>query len=280
MRFETSQPKLPALRVEVTGGRRLLIRQSGRVVLLGRQRAQHRGVHFFRTNRFTSPLPHITAAQAREIRGERWTHQFASWLRDAGEGPLHDGDWTLAWGMPRWSVAKYWTRLYDVDRDLGHITWFGYGDPEEDARDILPLRRLSAPDADRVRAFRRQHREGVLPPVLLWWVSGLNALLVLDGHDRLTAALAENAVPDVVVLAPTVHPQWVVARSEWAVRAYEERMAYHGHDIGFLGQRLADEINALDRTEAETRAWLLSGGREEWDRLATELAPGSPLHEA
>jgi hypothetical protein len=35
--------------------------------------------------------------------------------------------------------------------------------------------------AARVRSYRRQVREGIMAPALLWWVSGLNTLLVLDG---------------------------------------------------------------------------------------------------
>lgn len=180
--------------------------------------------------------------------------------------------------MPSWMIPAY--------PDQGHITWFRYGDPPGDARDILPLRRLSAVDADRVKAYRRQHREGILPPVLLWWVSGLSALVVVDGHDRLTAALAEGAVPDVVVLAPAADPQWVSAVQRRPVRDYEERVAhlrngpagpFTDDKIARAGGRLAADLNHIARTEGRTRAWPIPGGRAAWDHLVAELAPGSPL---
>lgn len=92
-------PARPGLRVEVAAGRKLLIRQSERVVLLGRQRTGpvHYGVYYARTGRYRSPLPPVTAAHARRIReaskvrddwAARWVSQFGSWLDAAAEGPL------------------------------------------------------------------------------------------------------------------------------------------------------------------------------------------------
>jgi hypothetical protein len=263
LRLEVDAPARPGLRVEVTTGRRLLLRQGDEVVLLGVQRSAHRGVHYSRTGRFRAPLSPVGAALARRMRepadawAARWTHWFADGLLAADQGPVHAGRWTLAWGMPGWSVAAHWARLARVDPDHGHITWFGYGDPDDDQRDILPLRRLAGPDADRVRSYRRQVREGVLPPVLLWWVSGMNTLLVLDGHDRISAALAEDAVPEVVVLAPAPDPAWVRASHEQLLR--DRR----GPGPGFPGQLLD-----IARSEGRTRAWLLPGGTAAWEAQA------------
>ncbi|WP_435586945.1 hypothetical protein [Micromonospora aurantiaca (nom. illeg.)] len=278
------RPSRPALRVEVAGGRRLLIRQAGRVVLLSRQRARARGVFYARTGLYRSPIPPIGAAHARRIRetsadddawAARWAHQFTDWLQAAEDGPLHGGCWALARGMPSWSVPGHWQRFQDVDPDRGHITWFGYGDPDEDQRDVLPLRRLSAAGAGRVRSYRRQLREGVLPPALLWWVSGLNTLLVLDGHDRLTAALAEQAVPEVLVLAPAVDPEFASAWQRRLVREYVGRMTSpHPARGDSVSRRLATALGDIARTEGRTRAWPLPGGSAVWDRYATELAPG------
>jgi hypothetical protein len=218
----------------------------------------------------------------------RWTYQLAAWLQAGADGPLHAGRWTLAWGMPSWAVPALWSRLRDVDPGHGHITWFGYGDPDDDARDVLPLRRLSAVHADRVKSYRRQYREGVLPPVLLWWVSGLASLLVVDGHDRITAALAEGGVPEVVVLAPAADPRWTSAVQRPLVRAYDERVGHlqnsaadpvTGTRIARLGNRLLADLNDLARTEGRTKAWPVPGGRAAWDDLAAELPPGSPLEQ-
>lgn len=280
--LEVERPARPGLRVEVASGRRLLLRQADRTALFGVQRTGCWGVHYARTGRFRSPLPLISAALARQIRetsaddewARRWTHRFIDWLSAAADGPLHTGSWTFARGMPSWAAPKSWARLPAFDPDRGHITWFGYGDPDEDARDILPLRKLLPPDAARVKAFRRQFREGVLPPVLLWWVSGLNTLLVIDGHDRVAAALAEGSVPEVVVLAPAVDPVWLSAWGRIQIRAYEGRMTQVAPPAADLGRRLARELSESARIEGGSRAWLVPGGAAAWDRDAATLVPG------
>lgn len=65
---------------------------------------------------------------------------------------------------------------------------------------VFRLRRPSARDASRVRLWRKRAREGVLPPVLVSYVSGLTMFALLDGHDRLAAAVAEGLSPPVMVL--------------------------------------------------------------------------------
>jgi hypothetical protein len=200
-------------------------------------------------------------------------------LTAAAAGPLHAGRWTLTAGMPSWAVAGHWRRLHLVDPDQGHITWFGHGDPVEDQRDVLPLRRLSPGDAGRVRAYRRQAREGVLPPAVLWWVSGLDTLVVLDGHDRIVAALFEDAVPEVLVLAPAPQPRWAAAVQAHALRAYGGRMAALDDAAGpapvaVVNRRLAWDLADIARQPGRTRAWPLPGGRVAWDRHTRELAPG------
>lgn len=53
----------------------------------------------------------------------------------------------------------------------------------------------------RVKWWRKQCREGALPPVLVWFIAGLAAFVILDGHDRLQAALAEGIAPQFLVLS-------------------------------------------------------------------------------
>jgi hypothetical protein len=260
---------------------------------LALQRARYRGVYYARTGLYRSPIPPISATQARHTRhrsseddtwAARWAHQFTDSLEVAAEGPLHTGRWTLARGMPSWSVPAHWHRLHAVDPDQGHITWFGYGDPDEDVRDVLPLRRLSPINAGRVKSYRRQLREGILPPALLWWVSGLNTLLVLDGHDRITAALAEQTLPEVIVLAPAGDPQWIWMAQRRPIREYEGRIEHlqaqldQGDALAKVRitnatHRLAGDLDDIARSEGRTRAWLLPGGRAAWDQQVAELAP-------
>ncbi|MGP8297789.1 hypothetical protein ACTPOK_07505 [Streptomyces inhibens] len=289
-------PDRPSLRVDVADGRRLVLFQGEQVVLLARQRATLRGVHYVRTGRYDSPLPPLRADAARARRETHpddtdawfagWAQHFASGLHSSLNGPLHGGNWQLTPGLPRqWDIAANWARLPHHDPPIGHITWFGYGDPVEDARDILPLRPLSAPDAARVKAYRRQYREGVLPPVLLWWVGGLDTFLVLDGHDRLAAALAENGRPAVLALARELPDQWATRYAQPLISEYEHRAAQLA-DAGAEGDplaalraraasgRLGQQLHELVTARAPTWSWPLPGGAAAWDELARRHAPG------
>lgn len=290
MSLRIDHPVRPGLRMECADGGRLLLTQGDKPVLFARQRATHRGVHYARTGRYVSPLAPLRAADDRALAAlappgsEEWTGRWAArWakeLRRADEGPLHEGDWHLAPMLPGWFVEHHWATLLPHDTDRGHLTWFGHGDPVEDARDLLPLRALSAPDAPRVQAYRRRFREGVLAPVLLWWISGLNVPVVLDGHDRLVAALAEGGRPRILLLSRAVDAAYVAVCSERPLREYEERMAalepgpLAPVKAGAASRRLADALTAIERATEITRAWPLAGGVPAWERAAAAHVPG------
>ncbi|MGW5421549.1 hypothetical protein [Streptomyces sp. NPDC003943] len=288
MRIE--QPVRPGLRMECADGGRLVLTQGDRPVLFARQRASHRGVHYARTGRYASPLAPLRAGTARAVAAfaapgsDAWTERWAAYaeaeLRVAAGGPLHEGDWNLGPMTPGWFVDGNWAGLLAHDPDRGHLTWFGHGDPAEDARDLLPLRALSDPGAARVRAYRRQYREGVLPPVLLWWISGLNSPVVLDGHDRLVAALAEGGRPEVLLLSRAVDAAYVALCAARPVEEYAYRMAALGGGPldgvrgAVAGQALAKALRAIERTPEITRAWPVAGGVAGWERAVAAQVPG------
>ncbi|MEV0373268.1 hypothetical protein AB0I10_26220 [Streptomyces sp. NPDC050636] len=285
-------PARPPLRFEVADGRRMVLLQGEKVVLLARQRVTHFGVHYARTGRYASPLPPLRADVARIHREAcpdddawfaRWAHHFADELRDSPNGPLHEGDWQFRPGMSSYAVDAFWESLWH-DPDRGHIAWFS-GSPEEDSRDILALRPLSDPDAARVKAYRRQYREGVLPPVLLWGISALDCCVVLDGHDRLLAALAEGGRPPVLRLNREHQGESPRLYAQPAIRTYEERVARLGREqaagdplaevrIANASRSLAKELQDLFSASHLTRSWPLSGGAPAWDALARQHAPG------
>ena len=45
---------------------------------------------------------------------------------------------------------------------------------------------------------------GECPPVLIWFITGLQAYVVLDGHARLRAFQLEGKVPEYMVLKPVI----------------------------------------------------------------------------
>ncbi len=115
---------------------------------------------------------------------EKWAKAFAKMLRDGPESMLHNGIWRLApiASLQPAEISKI------VEQDAyAHVDW--------DIGDYLypiTLRDMSAADSGRVKAWRKHARLGTLPPILLYWVSGLDACVVLDGHDRLLAARLEE----------------------------------------------------------------------------------------
>lgn len=254
------RPGPPPLRFETADGGRLVLRQSGRLLLLGREEeggCSHEGLYVHRHPGYRSPLPPARAARTRDP--GTWVHAYARRLEETPEGPLHDGRWQL---LRRHHFPPYvWRTDFERGWPGCHLRWCGDG-----WQGVVPLRPLSPPDAPRVKAYRRQAREGTLAPVLLWWVTPLDGWLLLDGHDRAVAALLEGGTPPCVVLSrlPDEH--------EWRREAAHLTAAWT-EDGTPLTERHATVLASLPYETAPTRTWPLPGGRPAWD----DLAPRSML---
>ncbi|MEV5799865.1 hypothetical protein [Streptomyces collinus] len=252
-----------------SAGRRLLLSQGERPVLLADVDVRHEGVDFWRTDEYRSFVPPLRAETGRVLAGsaERWAHRFAGYLADSPDSPLHDGRWLLSHESPfrRWrhagtSHAEYWSSMLVEGHPDGYIDWFLHSGSWE----VLPLRPMPGTDDSRVKAYRKQAREGTLPPVLLWWVSGLDCHLVLDGHARLAAAIAESVEPPLLHMHRTVSRDDLAAGVDDAVGAYEDELArfaglraVHGPAVpdgaATAGPRLARRLRDLDAARAVPR---------------------------
>ncbi|MET7703588.1 hypothetical protein [Streptomyces sp. NPDC005485] len=270
----SDRPGPPPLRFEAARGGRLLLRQGGRPVLLGRMRGESccRDLFLHRLGGFRSPLPPLRSAAMRSP--VDWLHRYTRLLEDAEEGPLDEGRWHLA----RRTVFEpgIWTE--DLVRDwpgarlelLCGGGWHG----------IVPLRPFSAPDAPRVKAYRKHARDGTLAPVLLWWVSFLDGWLILDGHDRAVAALAEGGNPACVVLARAMPDEKWRRLAEQMTSGHEQHMARLAalpDTPGIARQRTAlergfgDAVAEVSYDHDATRTWPLPGAPVTWDALAAEV---------
>lgn len=289
--FDVGAPARPDLRVEVTAGRRMLLRQGERPLLFARITEDYYGVDFLRAGEVRSPIAPCRALRARALADlgpdeavVRWAHAFAEELAMAAEGPLHTGRWILT----RYDPGNRFEHLRPAERWLllagdhdGHINWFS----TPSAGDIVPLRVPSALDSGRVKAYRKQARDGTLPPILLWWISGLSCHVLLDGHDRFAAALAEDREPPVLVLALQGDEEEKDVSRDWALRHYARAMAQAESQIragvshaftGFVAvnRQLGDALNAVEGIRARTRAWPIRGGVDVWRRQADATDPG------
>ncbi|MER6029508.1 hypothetical protein [Streptomyces sp. NPDC001851] len=273
-----------------SAGQRLLVSRLSRPVLLAVVDERLQGVDFWRTDEHRSVVPPLRADVARALAGspERWAHRFAQYLIDSPDSPLHEGRWLLSRESPLRrrrhagaSHAEYWDSMLVDGHPDGYIDWFVHSGSWE----VLPLRPMPGADDSRVKAYRKQAREGTLPPVLLWWVSGLDCHLILDGHARLAAAIAESVEPPLLQLHRTVPRDDLAARTDEAVGFYEHELArfaelraVHGPTVpdgaATAGPQLVRLLHDLDTAEQPTWAWPLPGGEDQWRRIAREVTEG------
>lgn len=123
-----------------------------------------------------------------------WAKTFAKALSSpelCPVSPLGEGFWYLE---PQTLPAGTIQSIVQQAFDSGHANF--------DCRSIaaFTLRPMSHESNGRVKWWRKVVRQGLLPPILLYWFSGLDSYIVLDGHDRLLAAALENKQIDAISL--------------------------------------------------------------------------------
>lgn len=286
--LDVEQPGYPALKVEVAGRGLLVLRQNGRVALMAQVDGDHFGVEYAETSHFRSPIPPIRAAYAASlgtedpngVRQARWAHHFAAALTSSTGGPLHTGRWVISGDATHLrpairasTLAERWEVVL-LPGNQGYIDWF----VDNGSWQILPLRPLADPDTGRVKAYRKQAVEGILAPVLLWWISGLDCYVLLDGHDRLVSALSENIEPPLFCLS-SVSTQQAARDTDTALSRYArtagalERQVTAGTPgaadaLAAVNRRLAKSLKTIETAYGVTRAWPLRGGTAGWNALA------------
>jgi hypothetical protein len=140
--------------------------------------------------------------------------------------------------------------------------------------DLTPLvLRAPSPASDgRVKAFRKLARDHTLPPVVLWYVTGLQRYIVIDGHERLHAALLEGIAPRcLAVLDLSAAPADFDARKAAAIANQVGQMldgpsrdARRKSTLEIANRLLVKAFDTRDRLVVTTRAWKLDGGIERW----------------
>lgn len=294
--LDVSEPGRAHLRVEAAGSRLMVLRQGGEVVLLAAVDDDRGGVEYARTGRFRSPVPPVRTARAAALAAggtgsgwqARWAHYFATALTGATAGPLHAGRWAICGGDARPSSflsglgpAGRWPDILAASAS-GWIEWLlsGGGDRGRGlgrglGSGVLPLRDLAGPGDGRVRSYRKQVRDGTLPPVLLWWISGLDCHVILDGHDRLAAAIAEDTDPPLLELHALSEPGTALQTEAVLADHYTATagMSRPPEALAAASRILADNLRYFQTARARTRAWPLRGGTAAWTGLTRASAP-------
>ncbi|MGC5701031.1 hypothetical protein J4P02_12595 [Pseudomonas sp. NFXW11] len=195
------------------------VRGSGGVWLVRNRLAQ--GAECRLLSPIDSPTVEQHAALAPALRIKAWSRYFVSRLSESARHFLTPGYW-LAQGLlpeqgPPAPGLDSW-RFSSSAEPFSHLpSWRLYG---EDFLDNLQPQTLEWIDwwhgggkliglhsvdlqAGRLKWWRKKAREGSLPPILLWYVGGLASYVVIDGHYRLQAAIAENLAPTFIVVCAT-----------------------------------------------------------------------------
>jgi hypothetical protein len=209
-----------------------------------------------------------------------WARTYAEMLQASANSPLSEGHWHLGYYGNLFDQRQLEPKLVNMivgQKPHGFIQWdFG--------TDIYPitLRDMSHPESGRVKAWRKVARANALPPVLLYWVSGLAAYVVLDGHDRLLAASLEGTGVSALSLEP-LRTREIDAKTKDAVllqvskalaaadveraRPPSERLARANRlmDVPRANELLLN-VFLPDVSTGPTRAFPLTGGSAQWAR--------------
>lgn len=292
LRLAVRTNEKPQLRVELAPPQHLRIVQGSDTLLWAAIAARLRGVTWCRSGSWQPVIAPIAAQEARQracLEGaawwQSWSHWFVEHLEHSQSGPLSTGSWAIrpaavsgADGQPR--IAPSGVALDYVDHEPDVLSCVGTGGIDWFRSDegLLPLIDLPTPDDGRVKAYRKRLREGEVTPVLTWWVSALACHVVLDGHFRLAAAMAEGVSPPLLTLTALRDPSHVTA-GEVGQDWYEERRDHIYRTRG-PGSRQAGAIERqvaaaqLRRQEqATTWGWPLPGGVPGWEQEVALRAP-------
>ncbi|KAA8997609.1 hypothetical protein FJU30_17675 [Affinibrenneria salicis] len=131
---------------------------------------------------------------------------------------------------------------------------------------VLNLRD-SQPAGGRVKWWRKVSRAGSLPPILLWRVAGLSSWVILDGHDRLCAALAEGIPPHFIALSEVGERRYPPdpEQQRRILSALEQQQRRHpGMSVDSLNQRLIAQFNDHAHLYSVSRSRVRLGNGEEW----------------
>jgi len=285
----------PGLRVEAAP-RRVRITLGGEPLVWAHIHRHYRGLWRLLSGR-SSSLGIVRPLRMAEIAGveappgsdawwREWSRVFARELVASAGSPLFPGRWALtparaadapsitaaAWGA---SITE-WSRFERIEGvraclDAPSLAWESWWTNGSGA--VLRMRAKSPVEGGRVKALRKRAREGRLPPILVYYVSGLDMYLLLDGHERLLAGALEGAPAAFLALWPArATPRRPDPERQEAV--VREILRKRGLPRSPRGRALDSEaenrllIGAFDDApylSARTRAYRLAGGVARWE---------------
>ena len=156
------------------------------------------------------------ARQPAAEQGLLWNKYFIEQLAAQNAGLLGIGEWHFDYRPaqplpPQWGECRHDTAVGQPKTDENYAQWLFSGS-RFDALDndfytqterFIALKTHHAEDG-RLKYWRKRARQNQLPPILVYELTALSSRwLILDGHLRLTAALAEGQLPPLIVIQAT-----------------------------------------------------------------------------
>lgn len=238
-------------------------------------------------------LPPLSASEVREVSHEPGTERWwEAWtwrlgralVEEAQHSVLHAGSWCL---RPLQAIRGQAAGFYSTcpqsrgihERPMPphslesvlrfesfHVENWDWGLRTEDFTRrgaVVPLRAPSPEEDGRVKSWRKRARDGSLPPALLLYVDILQKWLVLDGHDRLHAAVLEGVAPPLLGLWPVVEDEVPSTDLEREGAVIAAGFQLRAGAIDKANRTLLRHFSERRRGTV-TRAWPLRGGLDAW----------------
>ena len=231
----------PAIRIVAGSDLKFKIQHNAIPLAWGRIASDYYGCWYLRNqfewNKDEAPIAPITSSdversleyQSEQERLKYWSIFFLDSLSKSSSSILYNGIWEL-------SVAQHYE---NINPSLNSKNWKIFN-PEEvfypqrpvwidwdfgnDLR-LLSLKSQPSEDNGRMKWWRKKVREGACPPILAWFISSLDSLVIIDGHCRMRAYELESSKPTVLVLnaIQKIEVKTDKAKQESIIRGLENR---------------------------------------------------------
>lgn len=303
--LELTVHKVNSLAMEMQSGHngRMALQLNGEVLFWATVLKDHGGVWLVFNAEHPAQqqlLPAITSAEVEsakkvgeENRASYWSRYFARQLMEAPTPLLSSGRWLLRPMEQTKPTAPYvlnkqvpfeqWRFETPPGTSDISVFWSLYSEDIPDLQDpkkvilvdwwwggyqLLP-RHSVLPECGRVKWWRKKCREGTLPPILVWFISGLASFVILDGHDRMQAALAEGIQPQFLVLSE-LSERVLIPDEEARVRVLhsltiqQDKLKKTGSNIDAMNQTLMNLYNTR-YLYASTHSRAVLGNGKAWE---------------
>jgi len=247
----------------------------------------------------SAPVPAIGSADVQEYfdlpsdqRLRNWCRYFINKLMETQADFLYPGHWVVRPMVPTAMRGKQregvsgWFFCTPPQQPSHYPRWYVYGDgildnvqPQTvhwldwDLGHVIGLHTVD-PLAGRLKWWRKKAREGSLPPILLWYIGGLCSYVIIDGHYRLHAALAEDVKPTFLVVS-SIDARPVKLCEETQQRVLNSLTVQSAKnpdfDVRTLNQALINTFDDRPYLRAGTHTWAGIASDHEWSAEVTRF---------